>query len=116
MRKAIRSGVPSRAPPEAPRSIEKGQFKCDREGNPNITEINIGRFFMITPAFDWTGRYNTAEIYLRSAFDDLIDIDDPLGDFPAEETYLMRELDITPDVATLRQIDEKVHRVPSNVP
>ncbi len=83
-------------------------IKCDRDGNPNICEINIGRFFMILPIFDWTGNCNPSEIYLRAAFGEEVIVPDPLGDFPEEEIYLIRELDTLPSVAPMSEIRRKI--------
>lgn len=82
-------------------------LKEDREGNPCITEINIGRFFMITPVFNLTGRYNMAELYLRLAFGESITIDDSarLGDIGSEEMFLVRELDTEPSILSKSHIE-----------
>lgn len=69
-------------------------LKCRSDGEPCITECNIGRFCMITPAFDWTGQVNTAEVYVRAAFDDSMQIDDYIDFEP--DMYLLRELDTAP--------------------
>lgn len=69
-------------------------LKGDIEGNMNITEINIGRFCMITTIFDSTGKINTAEAYVRSAFNEDMNIENPID---IEEGYLLiRELDTEP--------------------
>ncbi len=75
-----------------------GNFCMDLKGDANgvmhITEVNIGRFCMITTIFDQTGQINTAEAYVRSAMNlplpqaDPIDID--------EGHLLIRELDTEP--------------------
>lgn len=78
-------------------------LKEDRDHNICITEINIGRFFMITPIFDLSGKINTAEVYLKSAL-----IDDYYNKTPFDEKetfYLIRELDTLPTV-----IDEKTYK------
>ena len=81
-------------------------LKEDREGVPCVTEINIGRFFMITPLFNTVGRHNMAELYLRLAFGELPEIapQERFGDIGSEETYLVREVDNEPEVLTADQI------------
>jgi len=77
-----------------------GNISFDLKGNENgemcITECNIGRFCMITSIFNRTGRYNMAEMYIRAAFDEEIDIQDPID--ISEGHYLLRELDILPTI------------------
>ena len=69
-------------------------LKADTNGNMNITEINIGRFCMITTIFDSTGKVNTAEAYVKSAFGEDMAIDDPID--IVEGFMLIRELDTEP--------------------
>jgi hypothetical protein len=81
-------------------------LKENREDVPCVTEINIGRFFMITPLFNTVGRHNMAELYLRLAFGELPEIapQERFGDIGSEETYLVREVDNEPKVLTADQI------------
>jgi predicted ATP-grasp superfamily ATP-dependent carboligase len=82
-------------------------LKEDRNGTPCITEINIGRFFMITPVFNSAGRHNMVELYLALAFGENVVIEDRerYGDIGSEETFLVRELDNEPAVLTGEQIE-----------
>ena len=77
-------------------------FKENQRGLPCVTEINIGRFFMITPLFNRVGRHNMAELYLRLAFDESPDVspEERFGDIGSEVTYLIREIDNEPEVLT----------------
>lgn len=77
-------------------------LKEDADGVPCITEINIGRFFMITIVFNTVGKYNMAELYLRLAFGEEVSVPLELrySDIGKETTYLIRELDNTPKVLT----------------
>jgi carbamoyl-phosphate synthase large subunit len=89
----------------------KGMFcidlKEDRNGIPCITEINIGRFFMISPVFHAVGKHNMAELYLRLAFGEpaAVPEGERLDDIGDEETFLVRELDGEPAVLTRAQIE-----------
>lgn len=81
-------------------------LKEDRNGRPCVTEINIGRFFMITPLFDAVGRHNMADLYLRLALGERPEIapGERFGDIGPEETYLVREIDNEPEVLTAAEI------------
>ncbi|MBW2172263.1 MAG: hypothetical protein JRF69_09845 [Deltaproteobacteria bacterium] len=82
-------------------------LKEDREKIPCITEINIGRFFMITPVFDSVGRHNIAELYLRLAFGEDVDVhvNERFSDVGSHETFLVREIDNEPAVLTADEIE-----------
>ena len=80
-------------------------LKQNTQGEMCITECNIGRFCMITPIFDYTGKYNTAEVHIRSAFDEEMTIDEPLD--IEQDCYLIRELDTLP---TIRRASEMMAR------
>jgi carbamoyl-phosphate synthase large subunit len=77
-----------------------GNFCLDLKGRSDgtmcITEFNIGRFCMITPIFDLTGKYNTAEMHVRAALDLEIDVEDPID--IEENCYLLRDLDTMPTI------------------
>jgi len=75
-------------------------LKEDRSGLPCITEINIGRFFMITIVFNAVGRHNMAETYLKLAFNEPVEIpaSERYDDIGSEETYLIRGIDNEPGV------------------
>lgn len=71
-------------------------LKEDEHGVPCITEINAGRFAMITSLYDLTGKYNMAVTFVRLAFGERVDIGDPYD--VAEDCYLVRDLDTEPGV------------------
>lgn len=77
-----------------------GVFSFDLRENaggvPHLTEVNAGRFAMITPIYDLTGKHNMAVTYVRLAFDEPVDVGDPWD--IAEDHYLVRDLDTTPAV------------------
>jgi len=83
-----------------------GSFNVDmkegKNGIMHVTEINIGRFPMITTIHDSNGRINCAEAYVRCAFD----LDDYSGDpIDIEDGFvLIRELDTEPLVIHESQI------------
>ena len=89
-----------------------GMFCVDlkeaQEGTPCITEINIGRFFTITPVFNAVGRHHMADLFLRLAFGETITIDpdERFTDIGEQETFLVRELDNEPSVFTGEQVDQ----------
>lgn len=71
-------------------------LKENAAGVPCITEINAGRFAMITNIYDLTGRHNMAGCYLKMMFGEHTTVDDPYDD--AGENYLIRDLDTLPEV------------------
>lgn len=79
-------------------------LKGDANGNMCITEFNVGRFCMITPIFDLTGQVNTAEVYVRTAFGEIMQIDDPID--IEEDMYLLRDLDTLPTIVSEAQLVE----------
>ena len=89
-----------------------GNFNFDLKGNINgemcITECNVGRFCMITPIFDRTGNFSTAEYYVRSAFDDIEEnlIKDPID--IEENCFLIRELDTLPTIVREKELANKI--------
>jgi carbamoyl-phosphate synthase large subunit len=70
-------------------------LKEDAGGQPCVTEINAGRFCMITPIFDRTGTRNMALTYLQLAYGEPVT---PGGDDPDQDYYLVRDLDTTPGI------------------
>lgn len=88
----------------------QGNFNLDLKGRADgsmcVTEFNIGRFCMITPIFDLTGKYNTAEMHLRSAFDLDLEVENPL-DFE-DNCYLIRELDTKPTILRGHELTELI--------
>jgi carbamoyl-phosphate synthase large subunit len=88
-----------------------GNYNLDLKGNERgemcITEFNIGRFMMITPIFDRTGKYNTADIHVRCALDEPVNIDDPID--IEENVYLIRELDTLPTIIREEELKAKIN-------
>ena len=77
-----------------------GVFSSDLKENvarvPCVTEVNAGRFCMITNIFDFTGRHNMAGLYVRLALGERVDIRrkfEAVGDY-----YLVRDLDTLPGI------------------
>jgi carbamoyl-phosphate synthase large subunit len=87
-----------------------GNYCMDLKGNAKgemcITEFNIGRFMMITPIFDLTGKYNTADIYVRCALDEEINIADPID--IEENVYLIRGLDTLPTIIRQNELENRI--------
>lgn len=81
-------------------------LKEDSAGRPCITEINAGRFFMITNLFDFTGRHNMAVTYARLALGHAPAIDDP--DDSTEDYYLVRDIDCPPGIFHVDELSEGI--------
>ena len=82
-------------------------LKENQEGIPIITEINIGRFFQITPVFNETGKYNMAEIYVKLAFDEMVSIigTSRFSDIGDESYYYLREPDRNPMIISQKDLN-----------
>ncbi len=82
-------------------------LKQDRRGVACVTEINVGRFFMISPVFHASGRHNMADLYLRLALGEPVTVpsDERYDDIGPDETFLVRELDHEPAVLSKAAID-----------
>ena len=84
-------------------------LKEDVHGTPCVTEINPGRFCMITSIYDLTGQHNMALTYVRLALGEPVDIADPLD--VAEDFYLVRDLDTLPGVFHADEFFEGIREV-----
>jgi hypothetical protein len=84
-------------------------LKENTRGVPCITEINAGRFAMITNIYDLTGKHNMASTYVRLALDAPVVIPDP-HDYE-ENCYLVRDLDTTPGIFRADELLEGVGEV-----
>lgn len=71
-------------------------LKESADGEPCVTEINAGRFAMITSIYDFTGKHNMAATYVRLALDEPIDISEACD--IVEDYYLVRDLDTLPGI------------------
>jgi carbamoyl-phosphate synthase large subunit len=82
-------------------------LKEDRHERPCITEVNVGRFFMISPVFNLVGRHNMAELFIRLALGETVQVDDRerFEDIGDQETYLVREFDGAPAIVPKQRID-----------
>ena len=79
----------------------------DVSGIPCVTEINVGRFFMITNIFDLTGKHNMALTYVRMALGEPVDIGEAYD--VAEDYYLVRDLDTLPGIFHADELFEGIH-------
>jgi carbamoyl-phosphate synthase large subunit len=89
-----------------------GVFSIDLKENEAsvacITEINAGRFCMITNIHDFTGRYSMAATYVRLALGKNPGIEDPYD--RCGEYYLVRDLDTLPTVLSADALFEGIER------
>ncbi len=86
-----------------------GNYDIDIKMNSNnqfcVTEINIGRFFMITNLFNLSGEHSMIDTYLKLATDQNLNISSP---FDFSEKYLIRSLDTLPTVLSLDEITKRL--------
>ncbi|MBI2872230.1 MAG: hypothetical protein HYY00_03465 [Chloroflexi bacterium] len=72
-------------------------FRCNKDGVPCVTEINSGRFFMITPIFDRAG-LNMASTFVRMGLGGKPPVWDLLERM--DNVYMLRDLDTEPTIIT----------------
>jgi carbamoyl-phosphate synthase large subunit len=84
-------------------------LKEDENGIPCVTEINVGRFFMITNIFDLTGKHNMAVTYVRLALGEPVDIGEAYD--VAQDYYLVRDLDTVPGIFHAEELFEGIREV-----
>ena len=85
-----------RAVDARPAGVYTLDLKADAAGRPCVTEINAGRFAMITPFFDSTGRHNMAATLVRVFRGEPTAIPEP--DDSTEDWYMIRDLDTLPGI------------------
>jgi carbamoyl-phosphate synthase large subunit len=87
-------------------------LRADAAGVAHVTEINAGRFAMITSFYDFTGRHNMAATFVRLARGERVDIAEPYD--AVEDHYLVRDLDTQPGIfhaeALFEGVEETVER------
>jgi carbamoyl-phosphate synthase large subunit len=85
-------------------------LKADAAGIPNVTEINAGRFAMITSFYDLTGRHSMAATCVRLARGEPVDVPDAYD--TVEDHYLVRDLDTLPGIFQADALFEDVEEAP----
>lgn len=87
-------------------------LKEDAQGRPNLTEINVARFFRISPIFNLSGSVNLAGVYLDVAAgrDPELPPERRLDDGVEDDVYWICDIDGVPSVITRAEIDAKVRR------
>jgi len=91
---------------EKPNGIYSIDLKLNSSNEICVTEVNIGRFFMITTIFNLCGKYSMIDAYLKLALNrkEDIKIDNP---FDFSELYMSRDLDTLPLVMTEKEINKR---------
>lgn len=96
-----------RAVDQAASGVFSVDLKQDANGVPCVTEINAGRFFMITNLFDLTGKHNTAVLYVRVALGEPVEFQNEYD--VAEDYYLVRDLDTLPGIFHADELFESIN-------
>lgn len=71
-------------------------LKENTDGEPCVTEINVGRMLSGTPIFDLAGKHNMALTHVRLALGERVDIADPYD--ATEGYYMARDLDTPAEI------------------
>ncbi len=80
-------------------------IKMNDQNQYCVTEINIGRFFMITNLFNLSGKHSMIDTYLKLARGIDPNIENP---FDFSEMYLIRSLDTLPTVLSPDEISRRL--------
>ena len=80
-------------------------IKMNSKGELCVTEINIGRFFMITNLFNLSGDHSMIDTYLKLVTGEKLDISNP---FDYSEKFLVRSLDTLPTVLSPEELTERL--------
>jgi biotin carboxylase len=83
-------------------SVFNLDLKQDASGQAKITEINAGRFAMITNLYDFTGKHNMVQSYVRLAVGQAPRIERARDIEP--DQYLIRDYDSQPLIASFWEI------------
>jgi biotin carboxylase len=87
-----------------------GVFSIDLKENaggvPCVTEVNAGRFCMITSLFDLTGKHNMAATFVRLALGEPVDIRHEFD--VAGDHYLVRDLDTLPAILSADDVFDAI--------
>jgi carbamoyl-phosphate synthase large subunit len=81
--------------------------KEDADGEPRVTEINAGRFFMAMTAFDRVLKHPMALTYARLALGERVDFGEAYG--AVEDYYMVRDMDTEPGVFHADELFDGVH-------
>ncbi len=77
-------------------------MKQDEDGISNITEINAGRFAMITNFYDLVGEHNMAHLYVNLALGQPVYVTDSRNYAP--DHYLIRDQDTLPSIVEMDEL------------
>jgi hypothetical protein len=79
-------------------------LKCNAQGDPFVTEINIGRFPMTSPQHDRVGRHNLLKLYLQLVQNSNSEL--PRGVFDVDPgIYILRGPDMPVTFVTAAAMD-----------
>lgn len=70
-----------------------------------VTEVNIGRFFMIANLFNLSGEHSMIDTYLELALGESVSLADP---FDYSDKYLVRSLDTLPSVFDAHELETRL--------
>lgn len=99
-----------RAVDDKPTGLFGVDMAYDKDGIPNPTEINIGRFFTTHQFFTDAG-LNMPEIFVKLAFgEDPTGITKKLNPLPNDLVWI-RGMDFEPVLSTMEQVDESVAKL-----
>jgi hypothetical protein len=94
-----------------PHGLYQADLKCDADGTPYVTEINIGRFPMTSPQFDRVGAHSQLALYIELALNPDAKLPRDVYDFDPGWVFLRGV-----DVPLIIQRAERVAELEANTP
>lgn len=91
---------------DQPHGLYAIDLRENADGVPCVTEINAGRFFRISPAMNFSGDFNIAELFLDCALGETPSVPEHAtsGDIGSEETLYLCHIDELPELVTESQL------------
>jgi hypothetical protein len=101
--------VIKRLSPEGPHGNYGIDIKLNSRNEFCVTEINIGRFFMIANLFNLAGEHSMIDSFIKLALGEPLAIENP---FDFSDRYLVRALDTLPSVFAPEELEARLASFP----
>lgn len=92
--------------PHGPHGNYGIDIKLNAQDEFCVTEVNIGRFFMIANLFNLSGEHSMIDTYLELALGESVNIAEP---FDYSDKYLVRSLDTLPSVFDSHELAQSLN-------
>lgn len=93
--------------PHGPFAVD---LKCDKNGKPHITEINVGRFLSSSVSLFYKTKFLAPYIAVKLAFDEKIPFTVKKNNPVPKDIIIVRQLDVEPAIFTEKQLNTIIKR------